>query len=143
MYKKILIFFLILLGIIIISTNLIRFSSTKLIEPLSPIPTNIPTETDLVLGLKKTIENKVTLQLKIKEDDTCYWAKPTHNGTHHLLQINKYKNALEECIGFVENRNYILREKGLNILGDTCVCSGRTYSLERDENKLKISLMNG
>jgi len=106
---------------------------------LSMIPSDIPLETNLVSAVIKTIKERRTVQVELLEYDTCYWIKPTHNGTHYLFQINGYKSTMGKCLGFVENRQYIPREKGLSILGDTCICYGKTYLLEWGKNGIKIS----
>ena len=137
-YKKYLIPVTFLFGIIFFLASIFKFSAPAQKEPLSLIPTNIPTETDVITALEKIIKEKREMRVKITENDTCYWVKPTNNGTHYLLQINKYNGIVEKCIGFPENIHYIQREKGLSIFGDTCICDKETYLLEWENSGIKV-----
>ena len=106
---------------------------------LSSISTDISVESDVVLALRKTIAENGKIQVKITENGICYWIKPSHNGTHSVFQINKYKSTIGKCLGLLVDSYYIERDKGFNVIGSTCVCEGKTYLLEWEVRGVKIT----
>ncbi|MFB6088283.1 MAG: hypothetical protein ABEK36_00730 [Candidatus Aenigmatarchaeota archaeon] len=50
----------------------------------------------------------------------CYWIRPTHNGTHFLIEVTKH-NTTDSCYGLTLDRKKIVMEEALDIKGK-CVC---------------------
>ena len=140
--KKFIFILIILLGLI--------FSISYLFTSLTPLekirlgivklPGSIKTETNVELAIQGLVSGKDRTLISPVEGDICYWIKPTHNGTHYLLQINEYKSTLERCIGFPLGKEEIILDHGINILGgNSCVCGGETYLLEWESGGLRIT----
>lgn len=138
-FKRFSILLILLIIFAFISSFFLGTSTPSKKVQLSLIPSNIPTENDIISALRRVIEGKEEIRVKLLGNDTCFWIKPTHNGTHYLFQISEYKAPGNNCLGFAEKTEYLLRKRGFVVFGDTCVCGGKTYSIKWEKNGVRIA----
>lgn len=146
-YKKFIIFAFFLIFVIVVLSFLLTDVSilTKEGIPLSISRlirrrVSIPEKTDVRSAVEQSIISKDKILLAPKDKDICYWIKPTHNGTHYLLQMIEYKSTLGKCLGSKLSEKVIVLNRGINILGGkSCVCGNEIYELELEADGLRIT----
>lgn len=131
-----------LIGIIILTSHLLTSSNPlkKIRSGVVRIPSSTEMKTDVELAILDLIKRGEGRALvKLSEKERCYWIRPTHNGTHYLLQILEYRSVIGSCMGIVRNEREIVLDRGVNILGGSgCVCGGKMYLFEMGRSGLRI-----
>lgn len=76
-------------------------------------------EGDVSQQIRKISQEEGNYKLSLN-GSKCYWIRPTHNGTHFLIEISKH-NTTDSCHGFTLNKKEIVLDEPVNIRGK-CVC---------------------